>query len=114
LLTDVLKSVSRSFYLSLRVLPKKIRPVMGLAYLLCRTADTIADAEAIPSGERLTWLKRILSTVEAFPVPEETLKKFVRDLSYANLIPKTAEGKLLNRFEDCATLFQKLSRTEQA
>ena len=42
-LQDVLKRVSRSFYLSLRVLPKKMRKPVGLAYLLARVADTIAD-----------------------------------------------------------------------
>jgi len=42
-LQDVLKRVSRSFYLSLRVLPKKMRKPVGLAYLLARAADTIAD-----------------------------------------------------------------------
>jgi farnesyl-diphosphate farnesyltransferase len=36
LLTDLLKAVSRSFYLTLKVLPKPIGPQIGLAYLLAR------------------------------------------------------------------------------
>ena len=43
LLKDVLKGVSRSFYLTLRVLPKNLRAPIGLAYLLARTADTLTD-----------------------------------------------------------------------
>ena len=45
LLTDVLKRVSRSFYMSLRVLPHELQTPVGLAYLLGRTVDTIADIE---------------------------------------------------------------------
>jgi phytoene/squalene synthetase len=33
LLTDLLRDVSRSFYLTLRVLPREIRPQISLAYL---------------------------------------------------------------------------------
>ena len=40
---EVLRSVSRSFYLSLRVLPKPLRDPLSLAYLLARATDTIAD-----------------------------------------------------------------------
>ena len=48
LLTTLLREVSRSFYLTMRVLPSAIRPQIGLAYLLARTADTIADTELVP------------------------------------------------------------------
>jgi len=57
LLTDLLKAVSRSFYLTLRVLPKSIRPQIGLAYLLARTTDTIADTEIVPLEQRLKMLE---------------------------------------------------------
>ena len=48
LLGSLLKSVSRSFYLTLRVLPTGMRDPVGLAYLLARAADTIADTSLIP------------------------------------------------------------------
>ena len=48
LLTSLLKEVSRSFYLTMRILPSAIRPQISLAYLLARTTDTIADTEVIP------------------------------------------------------------------
>ena len=56
LLTDLLKQVSRSFYLTLRVLPRAIRPQIGLAYLLARASDTIADTEVVPVSMRLKAL----------------------------------------------------------
>src|SRR2546421_7885652 len=66
LLTDLLKEVSRSFYLTLRLLPGAIRPQIGLAYLLARATDTIADTGLVPLAQRLQALQalreRILGT----------------------------------------------------
>ncbi|MEQ1854321.1 MAG: phytoene/squalene synthase family protein [Chthoniobacteraceae bacterium] len=53
---DLLKSVSRSFYLSVRVLPPALREAMGVAYLLARISDTIADSEGAPIATRLRRL----------------------------------------------------------
>lgn len=41
---SLLRRVSRSFYLSLRLLPQSVRPTLSLAYLLARASDSIADA----------------------------------------------------------------------
>ena len=57
MLTAQLRDVSRSFYLTLRVLPAKIRPQIGVAYLLARTTDTIADTELVPLKTRLQALQ---------------------------------------------------------
>src|SRR5882724_3718587 len=59
LLTRLLKEVSRSFYLTLRILPGKVRPQIGLAYLLARTTDTIADTQLIPVEQRLHVLQTL-------------------------------------------------------
>ena len=42
----LLEKTSRSFYPTLKYLPKKIRGQIGLLYLLARVADTIADSKA--------------------------------------------------------------------
>ena len=55
-LKDVLTGVSRSFYLTIRILPKNLREPVGLAYLLARAADTIADRRAGLPGELLESL----------------------------------------------------------
>jgi farnesyl-diphosphate farnesyltransferase len=52
----LLASVSRSFYLSIRVLPRKLRAPIGLAYLLARASDTIADSAEVPVELRLQHL----------------------------------------------------------
>src|SRR5271157_5329209 len=56
-LNQLLKSTSRTFYLTLRMFPAGIRAQCGLAYLLARTADTIADTEIIPVDRRLSGLE---------------------------------------------------------
>lgn len=58
-LNDFLKHVSRSFYLTLRVLPGAVRTQIGLAYLLARATDTVADTEVISVKERLETLRRL-------------------------------------------------------
>lgn len=55
-LKKILKGVSRSFYLSLILLPRRVRLQMGLAFLACKAADTIADTELIAETERLKLL----------------------------------------------------------
>jgi farnesyl-diphosphate farnesyltransferase len=60
---ELLKGVSRSFYLSLRLLPTPMRPAAGIAYLLARTSDTLADAAGIPPDLRDEWLDRFESAV---------------------------------------------------
>ena len=59
LLGDLLKQVSRSFYLSLAILPRPLREPIGLAYLLARAADTIADTRLCPRHERLANIETL-------------------------------------------------------
>jgi farnesyl-diphosphate farnesyltransferase len=58
-LSSLLRDVSRSFYLTLRVLPSAVRPQIGLAYLLARTTDTIADTEIVALEQRLQSLQAL-------------------------------------------------------
>lgn len=60
---QVLKGVSRSFYLSLRLLPRPMRGAASLGYLLARTSDTLADTAAVPVAERLSALSGFGSAV---------------------------------------------------
>lgn len=60
---ELLREVSRSFYLTLRILPRPVRNQIGLAYLLARLSDTIADTEAVPPGERLETLRQVREAI---------------------------------------------------
>ncbi len=55
-LQTLLRDTSRSFGLTLRVLPAGVRSQIGLAYLLARATDTVADTEWVPVSERLESL----------------------------------------------------------
>src|SRR5215468_559773 len=55
----LLKQVSRSFYWTLRALPRRARHPMALAYLLARTTDTIADTDLISVERRLRALQEL-------------------------------------------------------
>lgn len=52
----ILKDVSRSFYLSMRILPKPMREPVSLGYLLARASDTLADTESLDSELRLEMI----------------------------------------------------------
>src|SRR5213083_1279347 len=59
LLGDLLRQVSRSFYLSLAILPRPLREPIGLAYLLARAADTVADTRLIVREERVRHVETL-------------------------------------------------------
>lgn len=54
---QVLKDVSRSFYLSLRLLPEAMREAASIGYMLARSTDTIADSARTESEQRLGYLR---------------------------------------------------------
>lgn len=58
-LRDILRRTSRSFYLSIAVLPPSVRVPVALAYLLARTADSIADTELFPHTHRASNLRKL-------------------------------------------------------
>jgi farnesyl-diphosphate farnesyltransferase len=72
LLTSLLRDVSRSFYLTMRMLPGPVRRQISLAYLLARTTDTIADSEWVEVPLRLRTLAALRERIrgrERAPLP---------------------------------------------
>lgn len=57
----ILKDVSRSFYLSVRLLPRPMRDPVSLGYLLARASDSLADTESLPATLRLEMLRGMRS-----------------------------------------------------
>ena len=60
----LLRGVSRSFYVSIRLLPAPLRGPIAVAYLLARAADTLADTADLPADERRTHLQTWAGAVE--------------------------------------------------
>src|SRR4051812_28226914 len=53
----LLRGVSRSFYLSIRLLPAGMREPVAVGYLLARASDTVADTTSIGIDQRRSQLK---------------------------------------------------------
>jgi len=107
LLTDLLKLVSRSFYLTMRVLPAAIRPQIGLAYLLARTADTIADTQIVPPAERLRALQSLRERIAG---NSPALLDFGE---LANHQGSPAEQSLLERVEEALWILEQFSEEDR-
>jgi farnesyl-diphosphate farnesyltransferase len=60
---QLLRNVSRSFYLSIRALPRALREPVALAYLLARTSDTIADTTRLEVGRRVELLDQFAAAI---------------------------------------------------
>ena len=76
-LLPLLKRVSRAFYLSIRVLPSTLREPVGIAYLLARAADTIADTEALSPEERLNGLLTFREVVKSGRADRDLIDRLV-------------------------------------
>jgi farnesyl-diphosphate farnesyltransferase len=104
---ELLRATSRSFYLTLRVLPRAIRSQIGLAYLLARTADTIADTEIVPLAQRLDSLKQLRERIRA---------RSAAPLNFNDLAGKqgtAAEKLLLEKINDSVDALQQFSPEDQ-
>ena len=71
LINQLLKGTARSFYLTLRALPKSIRWPLSLAYLLARATDTIADEYELATSYRLTFLADMQKLINHGSLNEE-------------------------------------------
>lgn len=54
---DHLQKVSRTFALTIPLLPPDLRDYVGNAYLLCRIADTLEDDPKADAVQKIVWLK---------------------------------------------------------
>lgn len=110
LLGPLLKRVSRSFYLTLRAVPADLRRPIGLAYLLARAADTIADTALIGRADRLKHLELFREALK------ESEAGRLGAISEALAGPQqvAAERELLIRLEQAFALFRSLSPSDQS
>ena len=100
----LLKNTSRSLYLSVQALPKQIRPAFGIAYLLCRYADTIADTELLPSQRRYYWVDRFAQIVRQQDPAEQ--KQLISEISGKS--ENLYEEALIKNLTPCLNAFNQL------
>ncbi|HTG51760.1 MAG TPA: squalene/phytoene synthase family protein [Candidatus Tectomicrobia bacterium] len=94
---EILRSVSRSFYLSIRFLPAQLREPIALAYLLARIADTIADTAQIATSVRMETLKLLSSGIQG-TASREAVTELVE--SFVSLQENERERQLLASLRD--------------
>ena len=95
---DFLASVSRSFSLTIRLLPDPLREPITLGYLLARALDTVADTPGVVPGTRLEHLRALLDMIKYGPDPE-----IVRPLQRDLVGKQTHDGEreLLKNLDRC-------------
>jgi farnesyl-diphosphate farnesyltransferase len=89
----LLETTSRSFYPTLKYLPKKIRGQIGLLYLLARVADTIADSK---EGQSKDLIEALTQYNEVAQGRSSELPDFS---SLAEIQSNPDEGELLRNVE---------------
>jgi farnesyl-diphosphate farnesyltransferase len=126
---SILRSVSRSFYLSIRILPWRLREPVALAYLLARTTDTVADTTRIPGTVRAETLQTLSimiqgkaprDGIDSLP-PEGSLvrvahpSRSIPDLvsSFAPLQENAAERTLLESLPHCLEWLEQLKTADR-
>ena len=87
----ILRAVSRSFYLSLRALPRALRDPLSLAYLLARATDTIADTPGVPARTRADALRNLVDAIQGTAETAEAVSD-----SFAPLQSNAAERALID------------------
>ena len=109
-LNHLLKQVSRSFYISIRVLPREIRPQIGLTYILARTTDTAADTRSAPTPLRRAALHRMRTEIAAAAAGDAVHGSDFRDLSEG--MPQI-DRALIERFPDALGRLRRCSAPDR-
>ena len=86
--SDLLHRVSRTFALTIPVLPATLSPVVGNAYLLCRIADTIEDTPGLPASTRSALGRALLQALNE----PTTMEPNCRELA-SHLVPHCSPGE---------------------
>lgn len=106
----ILRSVSRSFYLSVRLLPARLREPISLAYLLARATDTIADTADVPTAIRAEKLQTLSGAIQGQSSPD-TMADLVA--SFAPLQKNSDESALIESLPRCLEWLENLDSADR-
>jgi farnesyl-diphosphate farnesyltransferase len=107
---DLLRSVSRSFYLSIRFLPAQLREPIALAYLLARTTDTVADTAHISGSVRMETLQLLSNGIQG-TASRDVIAELVA--SFVLLQKNASERRLLESLPDCIACLEGMEHADR-
>lgn len=81
----LLQGVSRTFALTIPLLPSDLLDVISNAYLLCRIIDTIEDEPTLTSEEKRLFCKQFENVIVGKIEPKDFAKKLYKRLSPATI-----------------------------
>ncbi len=109
--SPILRSVSRSFYLSIRFLPSRLRDPIALAYLLARATDTIADTAELEPAGRMRHLETLAGLIQGRGGPDSTRQLIA---AFAPLQKDTGERTLIERLPTCLEWLDRVPVADRA
>jgi farnesyl-diphosphate farnesyltransferase len=118
---QLLRSVSRSFYLTIRLLPAAVQTPVAVGYLLARATDTVADTTALPLADRqilLDMLARTLAKTEGetpsgiSPADAAQLSRLTQAFAAQQSNPD--ERALMQALPECLPMLMHLSVQDRA
>ena len=112
-LKELLKQVSRSFYLTMVVLPRSVRGQISIAYLLARATDTIADTELINVDSRIQTLFKLRNIILEEKSPEFSFPEKIDWKSLLSCQKNSSEKILLENISLIIAECRKFSLEDQ-
>ena len=108
----LLQGVSRSFHLSIRLLPQALQAPVAVGYLLARATDTVADTSALPLPERQTLLDAMSQAIASQQPATATLSAQAQAFAAQQSDPH--EQALMWALPQCLAWLRQLSAPDQA
>jgi farnesyl-diphosphate farnesyltransferase len=108
---EILRSVSRSFYLSIRCLPVQLREPIALAYLLARTTDTVADTGQISGSVRTETLKLLSNAIHG-TASRDVVAELIA--SFVSLQENESERQLLESLPHCLVWLDRMEHADRS
>ena len=106
----ILRSVSRSFYLSIRFLPAQLREPIALAYLLARSTDSVADTTGISNLVRIETLKMLSDGIQGQASRDVVVNLIA---SFVPLQANKSERQLLESLPDCLHWLEQIEQADR-
>ncbi len=111
----LLSAVSRSFYLTLKALPREVREPLSLAYLLARAADTMADTPNMPDKVREDSLQAFDAILQS-PARDTAAEAKLHELLLADFVSlqtDESEAALLRRLPEALNAYRSAPERHQ-